>query len=283
MTALLLAVLLLTPPHPPGEQPTGMLTMLQGTLRLIRGTTVYRGVEGMPLRPGDILESSDGGFAQLEFPAGIIALGASSRLYVVSAGGTGGGRGIALDLILLSGWLKSETASGKGLVRVRTSLLAASTSGGAIVAHSNATGCETFLESGGPASISEVSSSGEAGSPTQAKPGQFFSRQKGAPVSIVARPSGAFLDAVPKEFRDTLPSRQVHVANKPVQPKADHAVSYEEIESWLTTPTAWRRGLAERFAPRLSDAGFRKQIESHVREFPEWEPLLHPKPSPETP
>jgi hypothetical protein len=283
MTALLLAVILLAPAHLLAEPSTGTVTMLQGTLRLIRGTTVYRGVEGILLKPGDILESSDGGFAQLEFPAGIVALGPSGRLYILAGRASSGGRAISLDLILLGGWLKSEAVAGKGLIRVRTPLLAASTNGSSIVVRSSAAACELFVESGGPASISEVTPSGDTRPSTQAKAGQFFTRQKGVPISTLARPSAAFVDAVPKEFRDTLPSRQGRFSDKPVQAKSEHAVSYDEIEPWLTTPSAWRHGLAERFAPRLSDANFRKQIESHLRELPEWDPLLHPKTSSETP
>ena len=282
MTALLLAFLLLTPPSVPAEQALGSITLVQGPLTLIRGTNVYRGVEGMSLKRGDILETADGGFAQLEFSGGIVALGTSTRVYLLPSGGTSGGKPITLDFIVLNGWLKSETAGGKGLIRVRTSLLSATASGGAIVVRSGATTCEVFLESGGPLSISEVNASGETGYSTQAKTGQFVARQKGAPLSALPRPSPDFLAAVPKEFRDTLPSRAARFSDKPAAVKMEHAVSYDEIESWLKMPAAWRRGLADRFSPRLADSNFRRQIESHVREFPEWEPLLHPKKSSES-
>ena len=282
MTALLLAFLLLTPPSVPAEQALGSITLVQGPLTLIRGTNVYRGVEGMSLKRGDILETADGGFAQLEFSGGIVALGTSTRVYLLPSGGTSGGKPITLDFIVLNGWLKSETAGGKGLIRVRTSLLSATASGGAIVVRSGATTCEVFLESGGPLSISEVNASGETGSSMQAKTGQFVARQKGAPLSALPRPSPDFLAAVPKEFRDTLPSRAARFSDKPAAVKTEHAVSYDEIESWLKMPAAWRRGLADRFSPRLADSNFRRQIESHVREFPEWEPLLHPKKSSES-
>jgi len=282
MTVLLLALLLWTPPHPPAEQAFGTVTLLQGPLTLIRGTNLYRGTEGMHLKRGDILETSDGGFAQLEFSSGIVALGPSSRLYILPAGGSAGGRPVSLDLVLLSGWLKSETTTNQGLNRVRTPLLGASTSGGSIVVRSGVNACDVFLETGGPASISEVSTNGETGTATQAKSLQFFSRQKGAPVSILAKPSPAFLDSVPRDFRDTLPPRQDLNSQKSAEPKSEHPVSYEDVEPWLKGPLTWRKGLADRFAPRLSDASFRKQIESHVREFPEWDQLLHPNKSSES-
>jgi len=88
---------------------------------------------------------------------------------------------------------------------------------------------------------------------------------------------------MPKQFRDTLPPRQGRFSEKPAEPKAEHPVSYAEIEPWLTAPSAWRRGLAERFAPRLSDPNFRKQIELHEHELPDWGPILHPKTTAESP
>jgi len=283
MTALVLALLLTLPAYPPAEQSIGTLTLLQGSLTLVRGTHVYRALEGMQVKRGDMLESSGGGFAQLEFSTAILALGPSSRLYILPAEGTNGGHAISLDLILLSGWLKVETAGTAGFNRIRTPLLAAAASGGAIVMRSDSTECDAFLESGGPVSISEVAAGGNSYSSAQANAGQFFVRQKSAPISVAAKPSAAFLESVPREFRDTLPPRKARVSQKPVEAKPDHSVSFDEIEAWLKMPAAWRRGLADRFASRLSDPNFRKQIESHVQEFPEWEPILHPKASSESP
>jgi hypothetical protein len=82
---------------------------------------------------------------------------------------------------------------------------------------------------------------------------------------------------MPQAFRDTLPSRLARFAGKSVEPKADHQVTYAEIQSWLTMPSAWRRGFVDRFEPRLRDPEFRKQLELHVAEFPEWDPILHPE------
>ena len=284
MTALFLALLFSMLPDPLAEQATGSLTLLEGSLTLIRGTTIYQGIEGMHLKRGDILETSSGSFAQLEFATGgVVALGPATRLYILPAGGTSGAHPVSLDLVMLDGWLKLEAAGAKGLYRFRTPLLAITTSDGTVVARGSSTACDVFLESGGSTSLSEVNPSGDSGLPTQGKTGQFFSRLRGAPVSTVARPSSAFLDSMPRQFRDTLPPRQERFSNKLVAAKAEHPVSFDEIEPWLKTPSTWRRGLAERFSPRLSDANFRKQVESHLPEFPEWDPILHPKKASESP
>ena len=283
MMAFFLALLLSLLPDPLAEQVAGSLTLLEGSLTLIRGTTVYQGVEGIHLKRGDILETSPGSFAQLEFAGGVVALGPATRLYILPASGTSTAHPISLDLIMLNGWLKLETAGAQGLYRFRTPLLAVTTADGTVVVRGNSTACDIFLESGGSTSLSEVNSSGDGGLPTQGKAGQFISRQRGTPVSMAARPSSAFLDSMPRQFRDTLPPRQERFSNMPVAAKAQHPVSFDEIEPWLKAPSTWRRGLAERFSSRLSDSNFREQIEGHLREFPEWDPILHPKKTSDSP
>jgi len=283
MTRLVLALLLFAPPHS-AAQGIGWVTLLEGSLQVIRGATLYQGVEGMNLKPGDIIETSDGAFAQLEFASGaVVALGPSSRLYVFpQAAGGGSEHTVAIDMVILNGWLKHEAAAGKGSYRYRTPQLAVTTTAGTVVVRSSPNTCDIFVESGS-ASIAEVHQSGSPGPTAPAKVGQFFSRLKGAGITNLERPSTPFLDSMPKQFRDTLPPRQGRFSEKPAEPKAEHPVSYAEIEPWLTAPSAWRRGLAERFAPRLSDPNFRKQIELHEHELPDWGPILHPKTTAESP
>jgi hypothetical protein len=36
----------------------------------------------------------------------------------------------------------------------------------------------------------------------------------------------------------------------------------------------------DRFAPRLKDPEFRKQLEAHLTQYPEWDPILHPEKHP---
>jgi len=283
LQALIFALLSLLPP--PTGQGIGSLTLLEGSLRVIRGTTVFRGAEGIEVRQGDIIESSEGAFAQLEFASGtIVALGPSSRLYIFqhAAGGTSSEHTVAVDLVLLNGWFKGESSAGKGSYRYQSPMLAATTAGGTVVLHSNESGCDIFVESGS-ASIGEVSQSGNSRQTITVKAGQFVSRHKGTGVNSLPRPSPTFIDSMPRPFRDTLPSRLAHFAGKSVEPKPEHQVAYVEIQHWLTIPSAWRRGFAERFAPRLNDPDFRKQIELHVDEYPEWEPILHPERNSESP
>lgn len=265
-------------PAPAAAQDAGTITFLEGSLRMIRGTTVFQGAEGVRLKQGDILENSDKGFVQLEFIGGpIVVLGPSSRVYVFrfSAGGSSGSGTAEGELVLLSGWLKALSGTHTGPYRFASPLLTATTRDGTIVVHSSESGCDVFIESGS-AVIADTSGGGNVGKSTTGNTRQFFSYRPGKARASSSGPSATFLNAMPLAFRDDLPSRLSRFSGKPPEPKALHAVSYAEIRAWLTMPVQWRKGFVERFELRLDDPEFRKQLEAHVAEYPEWEPALHP-------
>jgi hypothetical protein len=276
----LLAVVLL--PLGVSAQGIATVTLLEGSLKLIRGANVLQGLEGVQLRQGDILESSASGFVQVEFPGGtIVVLGPSSKAFVFRArSGRDGARGAKepdTNLILLSGWLKGESTSTAGLYRYSTPALAAESGNGAVVVHFDGGGCDVNFESGSGA-IGEISTDGSWHEAYGAKGGQFFSRREGKGVNTSSHPSASFVSAMPGAFMDTLPSRLAHYRGKRApEPRPDHLVSYADVQPWLTLPSAWRRGFVERFESRLKDAEFRRQMEEHLAQYPEWDPVLHPE------
>lgn len=271
---------------PTAAQDVGSVTLLEAPLRIIRGAALYQAGEGVRLRQGDIVETGDGGFAQLEFAGGgIVALGPASRIYILRhvAGKKSGGDGAGTELVLLSGWLKGQSNVDAGAYRYESPLLAASTGNGNLVFHSGGGECDVYVESGA-AMLADVSPDGNLGKPAAGKAGQFFSRRAGKGLASDSRLSATFVKEMPQAFKDALPSRMAHFSGKPAEPKAQHAVSYAEIQAWLTMPRAWRRGFVARFETRLKDPEFRKQLEAHEAEYPEWGPALHPEnANPETP
>jgi hypothetical protein len=272
-------VLFLLSPLAARAQGMGTLTFREGSLSVIRGTRMLQGAEGMRLQAGDILESSEPGFAQIEFAGGaILALGPSTQVLLLShsASRFGSGDRPTGEFVLLTGWLKGEIASTLGAYRCATPLLAVTTKRGAVLLHANARTAEAFLESGS-GNVSQVTAEGSLGSSVTAQPGQFLWRRSGKNISSSPRPDPAFVQSMPTAFRDTLPSRLSRFSGKPVEPKPDHEVSYREIESWLSIAPAWRRGFVERFQPRLKDPEFREAVDAHLARHPEWDPILHPE------
>jgi len=278
--AVLSLLLLLWQPLAVAAQEVGTLTLVEGPLRLIRGAAVLRAGEGVRLHQGDILESANPGFAQLELAGGaIVALGPSTRLFLFHhpegrAGGKVADKTATAELVLLSGWLKGEPGAKAGAYRYATPLLAATTREGTVVLHATAGATEIFVESGS-ANIGEESPQGNLGKAISAKGSQFFSRAAGKEVTASPHFSSAFLDGMPHAFRDTLPPRPTRA--RPAEPQREHEVSYSEIQAWLMIGQNWRRGFVERFQPRLKDAEFRKELEAHLDHYPEWDPILHPE------
>lgn len=266
----LLAMILLLP-LAVWAQDVGLVTVMEGgPLRVIRGVNVLQGVEGMRIHSGDIFESSDKGFAQLEFTGGtIVALGGSTRVLLLNYIGKAG------KFALLDGWLKAQTGPSTGASRYDTPLLAATTQDGVLVLHSAPNETEVFVESGS-ARIGEVGRDGTLRSPSPAKNDQFFSRTAGKSVSDSPRPSPGFVEALPRQFRDTFLSLASRFTGRPPEPARVHAVSYAEIQPWLTVGRLdWRNGLVRRFQSRLSDPAFRRAVEANLKEHPEWQPFLH--------
>jgi len=240
--------------------------MIEGSVRVLRGTTVLmvdRRLEGMRFHNNDIVETGSPGFVQAEFSGGTIAaIGPSTRVLIRTSGGP--------ELVLMSGWVKGETSTGG--YRLVGPLMSATAKGGAVNFHAGPGIAEAYLETG-TATISE----GE-GKAIPGKTGQFFSHRAGKNIAVAPRPDGAFVSAMPVPFRDTLPPRMSHFnGKKPPELKVDHEITYAEAEPWLKLGRGWRRTFSERFQPRLRDAEFRKSVEQHIAEYPEWDRVLHPE------
>ena len=263
-------------------QDIGTLTVMEGGLHVIRGLIVMQAVEGMRLRQGDIFESSEQGFDQLEFTDGtIVVLGPSSQAFLLRYGSGHGGspESPAADIVLLKGWLKGEGSTKSAAFRYSSPLLGAATQNGAINMYSQASNTSLFVESGS-ALIGEVNPQSAWKKFAASKSGEFFSRSAGGSVSTSGKPSQAFITSMPQSFRDTLPPRISRFAGKSVQPVRQRDVTFADILPWLSMGRPWRMSLVRRFEALATNPAFRAAIEPRLDEFPEWEPVLHPRKNP---
>jgi len=250
-------------------QEIGAVTLLrESSLRLIRGASMFRGIEGMRLRLGDVLEtgSTMTAQAQLELAgSAIVELGPSTQVYLFSQTET------ATEIVLLKGWLKGETTSGN--CRYLNSRLSVATKGGNVVMHVHENAADAFVERG---SVSVTFRSGVTMTSSPQK--IFFASRVSQPDAAMGRPSQEFTNGMPICFRDILPSRLSRFAGKTApEPESDHVVSYPEVAQLLTLPPSWREGLVVRFKPRLENREFRRAIEAHIGILPEWKPALDPE------
>ena len=255
-------------------QAIGTVTLAEGDLHIIRGTTVSTAVQGTRLRRGDILESSSRGLTQVECgPESVIAIGPSSKVFLFSESTSGSTRA---ELVLLSGWLKAETHARAGTYQFDTPWLAASASRGTVVLRAASESSDIFVESGS-ASVAEVGASGITGQFRSAKGGEFFSRRAGKGLASSNGPADNFVQSMPNAFKDTLPPRLSLAGRKDVEPGRGREIEYEQLRPYLVMPARWRRDFVSRFESRLDDPKFRQGIVAHLHDHPEWEPALHPE------
>jgi hypothetical protein len=160
-------------------------------------------------------------------------------------------------------------------------VLAANTGDGTVVVHAGSNAAEILIESGS-GNVAQVSHEGTLEHGASASSGQFFSVREGKSLTTASRPDSSFLESMPTQFRDTLPPRLSRFAGKQIEPKREHEVSYAEVQPWLAINRKWRRDFVERFRSRLSDPKFRKELDAHMKEHPEWEPVLHAGKNPAT-
>lgn len=279
-------------------QEIGTLTLVEGQIQLIRGTTSYTAAEGVRVQEGDLVGTASSGFAQIEFTDGsIAALGSSSTLYV--RGIQASAKASGPSLILLEGWLKLQPGQGEAASADLSLARALNTKGvppaqplrtyhpstrglvlvtdeAKTIMHSTTSSSEAFIETGISAEVFEARPDGGYGAANTTKTGEFVVKLDGKPVSIYTRPSTEFLAAIPRAFKDALPSRVRRFDSRRVEPLREHDANYEEVSGLLTLPVRWRDGLVLRFKPRLHDANFRKALAANLKRHPEWTPILYP-------
>jgi len=253
---------------------TATVTLLEGPAAIVRGVTRYALVEGVRLQPGDIIEISDKGVAEIEFPDGAaLALAAGTRILAVSSSR---GKSAAGDYYVMQGALKLSGVKQPGSFRFVTPVFSLEPAEGAAVLVVGKGEGSVFVESGG-ARLIEPAAKGVAPGPLRLKSGEFYTRKAEQKGAVAPRPSQPFIGALPKIFLDPLPSRMARYKEREVQPRRGEEASYAEVEAWLKAPADIRRPLVARFRPRVSDPAFRSSLAANLKFHPEWDPILFPE------
>ncbi len=250
----------------------GVVTIVEGKARLLRGAQVYTVQEGLVLAPQDIVETDERSHVQVEFADGSAAgVGPKSQAWLGNGPADATHAG---EAFLLSGWLKVSGPASAGLLRTASPGIVLIPKGGPYVLHHQAGQTEFFVETGAllPAATGK---GGAALAPL--KGGDFAEVKSDHSLNVLKRPTPAFLSAMPRMFIDTLPLRYAKFAGKKVEPAPLRPVVFDEADRWLRGYPAERRTLLARFAPRLKDKDFRAQVEDNLAAFPEWDRTLHPE------
>jgi len=252
----------------------GVVTTVDGGVRVLRGFTWYKLAEGARVQDGDLVDAAERAQVQIELTSGqIVNLAGPAGLLAVSAGGARDAKQSApAEVYFPRGWLKMAAKQGAAL-RVRTAAGTLSASDAVAVVHAEADAIEVFVETGS-AKLQEPGRGGGDGALHDVKVGEFALRASDRPFATAGAAPLKFVAAMPRHFRDPLPARAAQYAVVRVQPTADRPISFAEAEPWLAGP--YRRLFIRRLQPRLSDPEFRAAAMAKPQAYPEWQVSLAP-------
>ena len=247
---------------------TGVVTLVEGSTRLLRGATWYKLVAGTRVEEADIIEALDRSQIQIEFAAGPLAnLVGAGKLYLAPATV----KTAPAILNMPSGWLKIA-AKPPGL-RIRTQPFDLVVVDGILVVQANGSAVEFFVESGSAKPI-ELAPNGADGTARDVKSGEYGSKSGTGAFTTGQRAPKVFVDALPRHFVDPLPTLAARIKSKPTL-VVDHEITYAEAEPWLAGRD--RPVFEKRFASRLRDPAFRSAVLPNLARYPTWDRMLNPE------
>jgi hypothetical protein len=272
LLTLATAGLLCAGTHAGAAPAVGVVTIVEGKARLLRGANVYNVQEGLALAPQDIIETDERAHVQVEYADGsAIGVGPKSSAWLgngpVDATHAG-------EAFLLSGWLKVSGPGSAGLVRTSSPAIVLIPKGGAYVLHVQLGQAEFFCET---AALLPATPGKQGGTLAPLKSGDFAEVKADHSLVAAKRPSPAFLGALPRMFADTLPARYAKFAAAKVEPVLVRPTVFDEADRWIRGDPAERKSLLARFAGRLKDKDFRAQVDDNASAYPEWDRILHPE------
>jgi hypothetical protein len=252
---------------------TGVVTVLDGSARLLRGSTWYKLVEGARVQDGDVLDAAERAQVQLEVATGdVINAAGPASLLLAGIGPRAGKLPGAAEFYLPQGWVKLAAKPPGPPLRLRTPLGVVEGGEAVVVVRASASALEIFVESG-TARVNEPGRSGDS-SGLEARSGDFVGRSADRPFTVAGVAPQAFVSALPRHFMSSLPSRAESFRTTRVELAADRPISYAEAEPWLTTP--YRGSFIKRLQPRLADPAFRTAVAASGQSYPEWSAALAP-------
>jgi hypothetical protein len=257
-----------------------VLTIVDGDAAVIDGVRRIAAIEGLVVGEGALIETGPRlRVLRVEWPDGTVADFAQdtqAMLMPRPIERTGGSRPA---FYLLQGWAKQSSlgaapAPGSVMPAVQVEPFS-----GALVSHVAGPaeqGASFFFCETGSAALFERARGSQAAATLMH--GQSFAADAQGKWQASARPTARQLGSVPAGFRDPLPLRASTFAGRTIAGRPLPAPTYAELGPWLTAERGLRDGFTRRFAPLLRDPAFRRALDAHLADHPEWGPVLHPKP-----
>lgn len=203
-------------------------TIVEGPASIVSGTAAYLTAPGMRLQACDIVRTGAQAIVQLEDEDGGQILVGPDSLFVVDL--PLGGAAVVGPHFLISGWVKVTVPKrSKALpYQINTPHLALATPAGVVALRVGADGSEFFVEQG------DAIATGPAAVRTSVGANHLFARKAGPGRGAVSdNLKHAFVQGMPRAFRDTLPARLAMV--KAGHPRPTPAPDYNpaDAQGWL--------------------------------------------------
>ena len=256
-----------------------LLTLLEGEASLIVGARAYAAAPGARVPAGALVETGAGaGLLRLEWADGaMLDLGPGTKVMLRPAlAGAGATAGRPAPLFyLLQGWAKhTQPSAGGGQTGAAFEIAPFK---GVMLSQVDEGQAVLFSEAGG-ATFTPRRSGAKA---VTLRAGEAAVLSGTAVPQLLPRPAPAWLQQLPRAFRETLPSRAARFsASAAPALAAQPAPSYGRLQHWLQAEPALRRAFPARFAELLADRTFKDAVNTRLKQHPEWEPMLRPPPKP---
>jgi hypothetical protein len=176
----------------------------------------------------------------------------------------------------MRGWSKLTSGKTAAPLRITTPVFGLGTADATAVIQIVEGEGAIFVEAG-EVRLAEGFVKASPSSPVRLRGGEFFARRADQKGATVARPTPAFVAAMPRPYMDNLPSRIGKYKDREVNPRATGDLAYADVEVWLKAPLEIRRPLMQRFIPKANDPAFRQGLVANLKSHPEWDPILFPE------
>lgn len=256
-------------------QAGGTITILEGEALIYRNVGRMQAAEGARLALGDIVETAANTFAQIELPdQSILQLGPATRIMLDGAAAQR-----RAWIYFMDGWGKwtgpKKEPRPAPAFEMRAPLFELPAHGGVIVFQASPSEVTLFTERG-EIRLAERQTSGPPAT-VMLKSGDYYQRKGRVRGAVNPGAMQAFLGAMPRHFRDSLPSRLEKVAGADVKLKDVGPFAYNDVEVWLKAEPAVRRQFVRRWRGKSNDTAFRSALVANLASHPEWDPILFPE------
>jgi len=262
------------PPIGAGAGGPAVVTILEGNATLFRGTSKLAASECVRVQPTDLIETGKESFVRLEFEDGTrLDLGPRTQLQLDHPAEL---RADRPALYALSGWIKLtlDEAQHAAAAAFATPLFDATDLAGVVLARVDARAGAMFVEQG----RARFADRRAHASPLAVlKAGDFISFAGDGRTAVEARPPNEFVDRMPTEFRDSIPSRLARCREHEIAARTLGDFSYDEVEAWINSEPAVRRQFVHAWRAKAEDTEFRLELTAKLSRHPEWGPLLFPE------